>query len=209
MLAANLLFTFVDSLTKFLLISGYAALQLAFMRYAAQFVVTIFHLLKQDRAILRAARPHFPLIILRGIILATSTMVNFWALQYLSLTVTSSIMFSAPIIVCAVSGPLLGERPGPFRWFAIGVGFLGVLCVIRPWSDSLSWAAMIMLIPATGMALYSILTRHLAGQVHSSVLQAMMGLIGTILIGPLALIYWMPVLGFYDWLLMFSLGLFA
>jgi drug/metabolite transporter (DMT)-like permease len=60
--------------------------------------------------------------ILRGIMLMTTTMLNFVALQYLRLDQTSAIFFSNPLWVCALSPLLLGERIGPRRWAAVLVG---------------------------------------------------------------------------------------
>ena len=54
-----------------------------------------------------------------------STVLNFFAVTYLPLTLTSTILFSAPIIICFLSWPLLGERVGIYRWSAIMLGFFG------------------------------------------------------------------------------------
>lgn len=54
-----------------------------------------------------------------------STVLNFFAVTYLPLTLTSTILFSAPIIICFLSWPLQGERVGIYRWSAIMLGFFG------------------------------------------------------------------------------------
>ena len=51
---------------------------------------------------------------------------NFIALTFLPLTITSSIMFSAPILICLLSERFLGEKVGIWRWSAILMGFVGV-----------------------------------------------------------------------------------
>ena len=97
--------------------------------------------------------------------LMISTVLNFIAVTYLPLTLTSTILFSTPIIICMLSWPLLGERVGLFRFGAIALGFGGVAIAIRPFDDSFHWAVFLSLGGAFTFALYSILTRRLAGLV--------------------------------------------
>lgn len=206
MLVAYALFSVVDTSTKWLLGAGYVAVQLAFMRYAVQFMITSARFATIGTGPLRRARPLFPILILRAMMLIIATVVNFFALNYLSLAVASAIMFTAPIIVCALSWPVLGERVGPFRVVAIAVGFLGVLAVIRPFSVEWNWAAALMLIPATGLALYSIITRKLAGDVDAQTMQFVLGLTGTVVILPFALLNWTWPTAPLELVLMCALG---
>lgn len=209
MLAANFFFAVVDSSSKWLLTLGYAALQLAFFRYFSQFAVTSALLLWRGTGGLRQARPLMPRLILRGSLLVISTMCNFIALKYLSLTVTSAIMFSSPILVCALSWPLLGERVGPYRWIAVAFGFAGVLVVIRPFGADLNAAAFLMVAAALGLALYSIMTRKLAADVAPLTMQFVLGLTGTLVLAPFAWAFWVPPGGLGHLALMLSLGCFA
>lgn len=209
MLAANFFFAVVDSSSKWLMSVGYMALQLAFFRYASQLAVTSILLAARGTGGLRRAAPLLPRLLLRASFLVVSTMFNFIALQYLSLTVTSAIMFSSPIIVCALSWPLLGEPVGRVRWAAVALGFAGVLVVIRPFGADLNAAAFLMLLAALGLALYSIMTRKLAADVDPLTMQFILGLFGTIVLAPLAWMYWVPPTGLPHLLLMLSLGCLA
>ena len=209
MLAANLLFAVVDSSTKWLLGAGYMALQLAFIRYAGQLLLTTGLLAKQGTSALKTARPLMPRLLVRAGLLVLSTVMNFLALQTLSLSVTSAIMFSAPIIVCALSWPLLGERVGPVRWAAVAFGFVGVLVVIRPFGETLNAAAFLMLISATGLAFYSIMTRKLAGDVEPLVMQFILGLTGTVVLAPFAVVLWTPPTDALTFAMICALGALA
>ena len=209
MLVAYLLFSVVDTTSKSLLGLGYFAMQLAFLRYASQLVITSLILMRQGAEVLRDAKPLLPQLVLRGSLLICSTIFNFIALKTMSLTVTSAIMFSAPVIVCALSWPVLGERVGVVRWFAVAVGFLGVLIVIRPFGADLNPAAFLMVLAATGLALYSLMTRKLAGDVPALALQFVLGLTGTIVLTPFAIAFWVPPETGVHFLLMVSLGFFA
>ena len=50
----------------------------------------------------------------------------------LGLIESHAVFACYPLIIAALSGPVLGERAGWRRWLAIGVGFLGVLVILRP-----------------------------------------------------------------------------
>lgn len=209
MLLANALFSLTDTSTKWLLGAGFAALQLAFMRYAVQFSITSLDVLRKGPARLKLPRRLWGILLLRASLLVGSTIVNFIALKFLSLTVTSAIMFSSPIFVCLLSGPLLGERVGRARWGFVGLGFAGVLVVIRPFSQDIEWAAVMMLLPAMGMALYSIMTRKLANNVDASTMQFVLGLLGTLTLAPLAATVWRTPTEPLEWGLMCALGFCA
>jgi drug/metabolite transporter (DMT)-like permease len=98
----------------------------------------------------------------RSVLLLASTLCNFVALRYLQLDQALALSFSTPFFVAALSGPILGEWVRWRRWTAIGVGFLGVLVVIRPGTGSIHPAAALSLSAALCYALYAITTRILA-----------------------------------------------
>ena len=119
-----------------------------------------------------------------------STLLNFVAVFYLPLTITSALMFSAPLWICLLSIPLLGEEVGWRRWVAMLVGFGGILIVARPWTGELHWAVVLSLGAALCGALYAILTRRLAGRDSTNTQQFYAGLIATVGMAPLALLDW-------------------
>lgn len=190
MLLAYLLFATLDSSTKWMLGLGVPALQLAFLRYAGHLAVNVVEVGLRGRENYRLSRSSFGLASLRSGLLVVSTVTNFIALQYLPLTVTSAIMFSAPIILCLLSGPMLGETVGPWRWSAIFLGFGGVLIVINPFGESFQWAVVLSLFNAVGLALYSLLTRKLAGTVSAAAMQLLTGFLGTLVLAPFAFSIW-------------------
>ena len=209
MLAAWLCFSLVDTSVKWLVLAGVPALQLAFMRYLTHFVISLGSVLKarQGWEAFKTERPS--LVLFRAYLLASSTTLNFIALNYLPLTVTGAIMFSAPIFVCLLAGPMLGEKAGPVRWFAILLGFVGVLVILRPFGAEFHWALLLSLHNAIALALFSILTRKLSGIVATETMQFYMGAFGTLALLPFAIWTWdNPATGF-DWALMIALGGFA
>lgn len=206
MLLAYLCLAFVDTSAKYLVLLGLPVFQIAFMRYAGHFVLSLGLILKGGVGWHRFATTHVGLVMLRSALLVSATVLNFIVLRYLSLTLVSAIMFSAPIVVCALSWPLLGERVGPWRWFAIVVGFCGVLVVIRPFNEGFQWAVILPVINALTMALYSILTRRMSGHVAAETMQFYAGALGTIVLLPFAVMTWQTPASSLDWGLLLALG---
>ena len=60
------------------------------------------------------------------------------ALAFAPLATTSAILQAAPLVVTAGAALILGQRVGRARWIAMGVGFAGVLLILRPWGAGFS-----------------------------------------------------------------------
>ncbi|MDZ7713553.1 MAG: hypothetical protein U5L06_10760 [Rhodovibrio sp.] len=74
----------------------------------------------------------------------------------------TAIAFAAPLIMTALSRPLLGENVGWRRWSAVLVGFLGVLIVVKPGTAAFQPAALIALAAALLYALMLVTARKFA-----------------------------------------------
>lgn len=209
MLAAYFFFSCIDVSAKWLAIAGLPALQLAFMRYAGHFAISLVLIGRGGFTLNRFSSKRLYLVVLRGVLLMASTILNFIAVRYLPLTLTSTILFSAPIMICALSWPLLGERVGIWRWSAIIIGFCGVVIAIRPFGESFHWAAILSLTGAFCFAMYAILTRKLSGIVASDTMQFYSGLVGTLVLVPFAVLEWRNPAAGFDWTIMILLGFFG
>jgi len=208
MLFAFLVFTGIDTSAKWMMLAGLAPLQVVFVRYAGHALITLLIVLpREGRAMFHSE--NLKLEILRGMFLLGSTVCNFTAIKYLSLTLTTAIFFTTPLIVCALSIPLLGERVGPRRWAAIGVGFLGALVAIRPWGADVHWAILFSLGAVTMASLYMVLTRRLAGVDSAATQQFYSAGLATILIAPFALSGWQWPPDTVSWIAFFLIGVFG
>ena len=97
--------------------------------------------------------------LIRSFLMACTTLTNFWAVKYLDLTVTVTIMFSAPFMVAGLAWMFLGERVGLHRIGAIAAGFLGVLVVFNPFGQGFHPAMFLSFGTALSIAGLSIVTR--------------------------------------------------
>ena len=175
---AVFLFSSMDTLAKFLLRS-YPLPPLIFARYAVHTLLMLMLLApRMGLDLLRTRRPG--LQVMRGLLLVGSTGLFYLALRYLPLAEAAAITFVAPVMVTALSGPMLKERVGPRQWAAVTLGFIGVLVIIRPGGGMLSYASVFPLITALLFALYQIMTRKLAGRENPFTTLFFTALVGTL-----------------------------
>lgn len=208
MLAAFLVFTGIDTSAKWLVQSGIPATEVVFIRYATHLAIALALILPAEG--LRLFHTSAPkLELLRGLFLVASTFFNFFALKYLPLTVTVSIFFAAPLVVCALSIPLLGEKVGLRRWSAIGVGFLGVLIVTRPWGASFHWSMGLSLAALCCASMYFVMTRRLAGIDSAGTQQLFASLVAVVVALPLLALGWIWPTAPADWLAFALIGVFG
>jgi drug/metabolite transporter (DMT)-like permease len=204
MVAALAVFAVLDALAKAVIQDLPTPVAVAF-RYFAGLVFSLVVVWRAGGpALLTTTHP--VLQASRGLLLLGSTGLNFGALNYLQLAQTSSIAFTIPLWVCALSAPLLGERVGLRRWAGVAVGFLGVLVVMRPGSMSFHWAMLLSLASAVCAAFYNIVTRKVGGADRAETSLFYVGLFGSL--GALLPLPWhwqMPV--GTQWLMLLGMGL--
>ncbi len=126
-------------------------------------VLSLLSWSRGPRAVLPGVTTRRPgLHALRVLCVVLSNITYFLGLAALPLADGVAIFFVAPLLITALSVPLLGERVGPRRWAAVGVGLLGVVVMMRPGEGALQPAAILILLSALAYALINILTRLMA-----------------------------------------------
>jgi drug/metabolite transporter (DMT)-like permease len=150
-----------------------------------------------------------PLQLIRSFLLFASTICNFFALQYLQLVETQSIIFATPLLVALLAGPLLGERIGWQRLTAIGIGFAGVLVITRPGLGTMHPAALLSLTGAVSYAFYNIVTRMLASSDSSATTTLYSSVAGIALMTPLLPWIWTTPSSPLTWILLTTTGLYG
>jgi len=159
-LLAVALFSVMDALSK-LLAANYDSIEVVWGRYLATLGL-IAPLLLRDRGALRTRA--FSLQLARGVCALGAGVFFIAGLARLPIADATAIAFAMPLLVTALSIPLLGERVGPRRWSAVAVGFIGVLIVVRPGSGAIGSAALLPLASAACWALSLVVTRHMRGR---------------------------------------------
>jgi drug/metabolite transporter (DMT)-like permease len=208
MLAALLCYTIIDSCAKLMVQAGLPSMEVVFVRYAGQFILVLaLFLPREGRALF--ATSNLKLEVGRGLFLLGSTICNFIAVVYLPLTITSAISFTMPLILCALSIPLLGETVGWRRWLAIGVGFIGVMIIVRPGTEAFHPAVLLSLGTAVFSALYNLSTRGLAGVDTTTTQQFYASGVATLCIAPFSFGGWVWPTDPLVWMLFIGIGVAA
>ena len=208
MFAAVFFFTCIDTSAKLLTIAGIPVIQIVFVRYFGHFVYAVLLFARQegrDMFVSRSPKLQF----LRSVFLFGSTMCNFFALQFLPITVTTTIFFAGPIVVTLLAIPLLGEKVGIRRFVAVCVGFVGVLIVMQPWGDGFHPAMLSSLAALVIASLYFVMTRMLAGVETNATQQVWSAGIASAALAPFAVWVWTWPADLTVWLLMFLIGGFG
>jgi drug/metabolite transporter (DMT)-like permease len=198
MIAAVFTFSLQDALSKHLE-AEYNTLMVVMIRYwmFAAFVVALA--LRRPEGLRGGVRTRHPwLHLARAAFLIAEICVIVTSYTVIGLIETHAIFAVCPLLIAALSGPVLGEKVGLTRWLAIGAGLVGVLVILQPGSGVFSVAALLPLASATMFALYSLLTRR-ATQVEDAFLSLFWsGILGAALITLIGLPRWEPM-STVDW----------
>jgi drug/metabolite transporter (DMT)-like permease len=150
----------MDALAK-LLSGDMPLLMIVWGRFLFNLIFTaLFFLRDGHRNLARTVK--FSLQILRSLLGLSATFTFWGALVFLPLADCVAIAFISPLLVTALSVPLLGEKVGVHRWGVVIMGFMGVLIIIRPGMGIRHWAAILPLFTALFWANYQITTRILS-----------------------------------------------
>ncbi len=150
----------MDACAK-LLGAGYAISQVVLVRNALGALLVLLFL-AATRGSLASLKPRRPgLLLLRSAGNIGAAYLFFSGLRYLPLADAFAIAFAAPLFITALSVPVLGEHVGLRRWAAVIFGFVGVLIVVQPGSDSFQPAALLPLGAALSYALAILVGRKL------------------------------------------------
>ncbi|MFQ1701990.1 DMT family transporter [Loktanella agnita] len=207
MAGAVTFFTLIDTSAKWLVLADHTAIQVAFARYAGHLIVSLVVFLpREGLGALRSNAPRFQ--IMRSSFLFLSTALNFTALKYLPITVTTTIMFAGPIVVTLLAIPVLGERVGIHRIIAVCMGFLGVVVVMQPWGAAFHPAMFLNIAALCLAACYFVMTRLLAGIESNATSQLWSSGLATICLTPFVLTSWTWPEG-VDWVFFLLIGVFG
>ena len=204
--SAWMILPIMDAFAKHLSLSMHV-FQITWARYFFTVVFTLSLMVFFYRnTLVWSTRPKLQLV--RGIILAFTTLCFFYSISIISLPKALTLAFVAPITCTALSPIFLSEKVGIRRWSAVLVGFLGCLIVIRPGFIELNLATLAALACGICYGVYLIITRKLSTSDNPLLTLLMTGMVGAILVSAIIPFYWVkPSLN--QWSLMAGIGVFA
>ncbi|RYF79859.1 MAG: DMT family transporter [Comamonadaceae bacterium] len=202
MLLACAFFACMDALLK-TLAGHYPPLQVMALRgLTALPLVCVYIAWRREAAGVFNRRLRWRLHLLRATLNMTMLVLFVYGLQTLGLAEAYTLAFVAPLLMVLIAVPMLGESVQPRHWWAIGLGFVGVLVALRPEQGAfLSMGAVAILVAAVCYALSNMLGRLISRTESSAALvfwtTAGMALGGSTLAAP----NWVPIQPEHTWVL--------
>ena len=190
MIATTIVFAAQDGISRHLA-EDYSVMMVVMIRFWF-FALFVLALAARAPGGLRAAsRSAFPFVQLaRGLILVAEICVMVLGFVNLGLIEAHAVFTCYPLLVAALSGPILGEKVGWRRWTAILVGFAGVLFILQPGISVFSPWALVPLLAALMFAIYGLLTRYVARKDPAPVSFFWTGVVGALAMTPFGLATW-------------------
>ncbi len=201
MIGATIVFALQDGISRHLA-GTYNTYMVVMIRYwfFAAFVIAVA---ARSPGGLRAAAQtsQLGLQIFRGLLLAGEICVAVFSFTILGLIESQAVFICYPLLIAALSGPVLGEKVGWRRWAAIGVGCIGVLIILQPGAGVFNPWAVVPLISALMFAVYGLLTRYAARRDSTATSFFWTGVAGAVAMTSVGVWFWEPMVG-SDWLWM-------
>ena len=126
----------------------------------------------------------------RGALLALEICVAVYGFTLIGLVESHALFATYPLIITALSGPLLGETVGWRRWVAVLVGFVGMLIILDPGRGVFDPIALIPLGSALLFALYGVATRYAARRDTTATSFFWTGIVGAVVMTAVGLPNW-------------------
>lgn len=124
-------------------------------------LIFIFVIAWQQKVLSRIKELFIPLVLLRSLCEAGATLLFLTALSHMPFATISAILQSLPLAVAVGAAVFLGEHVGWRRWIAIGIGFVGVIIIIRPGSSSFDVYTLMVVVSVLFAATRDLVTRRL------------------------------------------------
>ncbi|MCY1259656.1 Riboflavin transporter [compost metagenome] len=185
---ATFMFASHDALSKYL--SGfYSILLVVWARYIVHtLLMAAIFLPRSGLSVLRTRHPL--LQSLRALCLLATSFFFVSGLQFIPLAEATAVVFLTPLLVTALSVPLLRERVSLGQWLAVSLGFVGVLIIVHPGGDLFTPAVLWPFASAVSFSCYQLLTRKLSAVDSATTSNFFAGLFNTLLVSALVPFFW-------------------
>ncbi len=157
--SASIVFSISDATAKYVT-QTLPVIEVAWVRYLVFTLLATLPAIRDRGATLRTRKPVAQ--ITRGLAIVGSALFFVFGLRLLPMADAAAINFVSPMFITMLSVPFLGERVGPRRWIAVGVGLTGAVIAAQPGTSAFSAAAAFPVLSAATWAIGIVLTRRMA-----------------------------------------------
>jgi len=149
----------VNDITYKNLTTNFPVWEAVFFRAFSGSIISLFLVYRSGISSIKTKKPvrHF----VRAFSSVGCVVLYIFGIKYLLLSENIAIAHSAPIIAALLAVPILGEKIGIHRIFAIIIGFIGVLVIVKPGTDMFQFKSLLPIGSAFFMASVYISTRSL------------------------------------------------
>jgi len=205
MLISEVFWVIMNAMIKYLS-DDFSTVQLLFFRNLIPIPAMLVLLMAMGKlSSLKTKKPFTHLSV--GLIGATGMAALIFSLSTLSLSQTVSITYAAPLMITALSVPMLGEKVGFRRWAGVIVGFIGVLVLARP-EAGLDPIILLLLASTLCFSIVVVLRRRLSMTDESAVIVLYFSITVVICAGVFLPWHWHQPTG-TQWVLLLVMGTFA
>ncbi|MEK9911594.1 MAG: DMT family transporter [Candidatus Puniceispirillum sp.] len=201
MVATMTVFAIQDGVSRYLA-ENYNVITVVMIRYIFFILFVLAYSARQQGGIgAVASTSQLGLQIGRGVLMVAQICIAILSFSTVGLVHFHAVFASYPLIVTALSVPILGEQVGWRRWTAVLVGFCGVLLILRPGTSMFSSASILPVVAAAMMAVYGIMTRFAARRDTANTSFFWTAIAGGAAMMVIAPFFWVPPRG-GDWVWM-------
>ncbi len=141
--------------------SGYPLHEIVMARSLVAVLLTVL-IVRYEGGLHLLKTPHLAMHLARGGLFVIANMAFYLAIAAMPLAEATAIFFISPLIITALSVPILGEQVGWRRWLGVFTGFAGVTIIIRPGLGSFSYVSLLPVVAALTYATSQILSRRMS-----------------------------------------------
>jgi drug/metabolite transporter (DMT)-like permease len=146
--------------------------------------------------------------LVRGGFAAVAQFCYYLSLVHLELATATTLSFAGPLFVTTLSVPILKNHVGIWRWMAVGIGFVGIVLILRPGSEIFTPYALLPIGAAIGYACASVSVRLIDTEVPVATIN-LYSIVGALAVSVLVLFSttgYVAIASLHDWLWLVAMG---
>ncbi|MBJ2151120.1 DMT family transporter [Paracoccus sp. IB05] len=143
------------------LASGYALHQIILIRSLVGMTVLLFLIARSGRGFAQLRTRRLPGHLTRVFVILISNSAYYTGLAVMPMADAAAVSYTSPLMVTALSVLALHERVGPRRWFAVFLGLVGTILILRPGAGVIQIAAVLVLLSSLLYAIGNLMTRSM------------------------------------------------
>ena len=144
----------------------------------------------------------------RGLIMSFAQLCLYTSYLYLPYALVATMEYTGPMMITLLAIPLLGEKFGWYKSLAVLTGFVGIIFIMQPWSESFNFYMLLPVMAAFGYSLARVTALNFSNDTPVPLINLYAN-IGTVICAIILVIsfnMWENFKSLYDLLILFIMG---